>query len=219
MADALLATPSDVYVIPEHFRRHDGAAFTDPIVDAGYSIEEIPFVSLSFESGRSQVDRPGEGWWTLAVLTRLPVLERRTIALGHTPHDPVPERYALHLKLDVAGVPVDLVALHVSSKLWWGAPLIHLSRLRANLPALAERPAVLAGDFNMWGPLVERLLPGWRRSVKAKTYPSARPHSQIDHVLVNGHVEPRGGDVLAPTISDHLALRSRLGVATYPPQP
>ena len=50
------------------------------------------------------------------------------------------------------------------------------------------------------------------RAVFGRTYPAHRPHSQIDHVLVNAHVEILGGEVLPACGSDHRPVRARLAV-------
>jgi len=50
----------------------------------------------------------------------------------------------------------------------------------------------VAGDFNLWGAGVGEPAPGWRpHGSWVATWPAAgrtRPHSQIDHVLVNDAV-------------------------------
>jgi endonuclease/exonuclease/phosphatase family metal-dependent hydrolase len=66
-------------------------------------------------------------------------------------------------------------------------------------------PLLIAGDFNCWRPLLRVFLPGWRTLARGRTWPSQRPHSQIDHILGRGpwtstHSFTRNGG------SDHLAL-------------
>ena len=112
---------------------------------------------------------------------------------------------------DVGGAAVDVVGLHTSSKLWYAGPITHMRNVGPQLPANG-RAAVVAGDFNFWGPAVVRLLPGWKRAVLGRTYPAHRPHSQIDHILVNEHVEVLGGEVLPAMRSDHRPVRARLAV-------
>ena len=73
-------------------------------------------------------------------------------------------------------------------------------------------PAIVAGDFNMWGPGVTVLLRGWRRTVRGATYPAHRPHSQIDHVFLRGGVQALSGEVLPDSGSDHRPVRVRLRV-------
>jgi endonuclease/exonuclease/phosphatase (EEP) superfamily protein YafD len=86
---------------------------------------------------------------------------------------------------------------------------VQLHRLRRALPA-SPPPLVVAGDFNLWGPPVRMLLPGWRRAVVGRTWPARRPHSQIDHVLVRGDVTAVTGEVLSDVGSDHRPVRVRL---------
>jgi len=64
--------------------------------------------------------------------------------------------------------------------------------------------------MNLWGPFVARLLPGWRRTVRGRTWPAWRPHSQLDQVLVRGPLTFCGGDVLPAAGSDHRAVRADL---------
>jgi len=97
--------------------------------------------------------------------------------------------------------------LHTSSKVWRLAPVRHL--LNAKRQLTNGTPQILAGDFNFWGPPVAMLMPGWDRPVRGRTYPSHRPHSQIDHVLVRGGIESIEGEVLAATPSDHRPARAR----------
>jgi endonuclease/exonuclease/phosphatase family metal-dependent hydrolase len=64
--------------------------------------------------------------------------------------------------------------------------------------------------MNLWGPPVSLLLPGWRRAVRGRTWPSWRPHSQPDHVLVTSVVRVIDGAVVRTGNSDHLAVRAHL---------
>jgi endonuclease/exonuclease/phosphatase (EEP) superfamily protein YafD len=51
----------------------------------------------------------------------------------------------------------------------------------------------------------------WRRGVTGRTWPAARPHSQIDHVLVRpGDVQVVDAAVLDACGSDHRPLFARL---------
>jgi len=121
----------------------------------------------------------------------------------------------LQCTIEIDGIEIDLVGVHVSSRLWQLAPVRHLRALRPRLPA-RDRTAIIAGDCNLWGPPVEALLPEWRRAVRGRTYPAHRPHSQIDHVLVRDDVSVRWGEVLAETPSDHRPVRARLRVDSHP---
>ncbi len=211
VAGAVRGFGADVVVLSEAWRPHDGECVLDVLAAEGWHVEERRFVTLRLQP-KPDVDDPGDGWWSLAVLSRIPVLARRDLPLARVFHDPAGRRAAISVTLDVDGTPVELVGVHVSSKLWYGGPAVHLSSLRRQMRGGA-RPAVVAGDFNLWGPAVKVLLPGRRRAVVGPTYPSHRPHSQIDHVLVDKSVEVVEGEVLPVTgLSDHRPVRARLRV-------
>src|SRR5205814_9209819 len=112
------------------------------------------------------------------------------------------------LTVGIEGTTVEAVGLHTSSQARKLAPARHLLNLRRQLPN--GGPQNLAGDFNCWGPPISAMMPGRRRPVRGRTYPSKRPHSQIDHVLVRGGVVGVDGEVLAETPSDHRPIRTRL---------
>jgi endonuclease/exonuclease/phosphatase (EEP) superfamily protein YafD len=202
-----------VLVLAEAFRPDEGPGMLEALAAAGYHIETVPI--LRFETWHSSSYgrgwRPSPGTWCLAVASRLPVLGRRELPMGRVFRDPAGERSALQVDLDVGGRRVRLVALHVSSKLWYAGPLRHLLTLRPSLPNGSE-PAIVAGDFNLWGPAVLGLLPGWRRAVRGATFPAHHPHSQIDHVLVSAGVESIESEVVRPFGSDHRAVRVRLSI-------
>jgi endonuclease/exonuclease/phosphatase (EEP) superfamily protein YafD len=69
---------------------------------------------------------------------------------------------------------------------------------------------VIAGDHNFWGPGVSAFLPGWKRTVRGRTWPASRPHSQIDHILVTSSVSAVHTEVLPPQGSDHRGVRAVL---------
>jgi endonuclease/exonuclease/phosphatase family metal-dependent hydrolase len=153
---------------------------------------------------------PSDGTRTLAVITRLPARRVGELPVGRVAGDPAQARAALHLELDVHGQPLQLVAVHLTSRLPHGPPL-QLTRLRRLLPE-PPPPVVIAGDFNFWGPPTRALLPGWRRAVVGRTWPARLPHSQIDHVLLRGDVTALSGEVLPDVGSDHRPVRVRLFV-------
>ncbi|HEX7521178.1 MAG TPA: hypothetical protein VF441_03870, partial [Acidimicrobiia bacterium] len=59
-------------------------------------------------------------------------------------------------------------------------------------------------------PAVSAMLPGWRRPVRGRSWPSHRPHSQIDHVLLGPGIEALDAGVLDDVGSDHLPIRVTL---------
>jgi endonuclease/exonuclease/phosphatase family metal-dependent hydrolase len=196
-------------VLPETWLPHDGPGVVDALVAHGYTVELDRWAKLTHSAFKPRLADPGDGWWCLAVASRLPVLQRTDLPLPRTISDRAHPRNAIQLSVDVGGTRVEVVGLHTSSRLWWGAPVVHLRAL-AKAVAPIRGPAVLAGDFNLWGPGVERLLPGWQRTVRGRTYPSHRPHSQIDHVLVNEHVALVDASVVDDRQSDHRPVRVRL---------
>jgi endonuclease/exonuclease/phosphatase family metal-dependent hydrolase len=208
---------ADVVVVPEAWRDLSGEGILDALVDDGYRIEILPFVR--FEHGVNEPHRghPGEGVWELALCSRLPISGRWTVPIGSIGNDPASPRSALVCTIDVHGTPVDVVAVHVSSRLWTFAPVRHLNGLRRNLPP-ADRLAVVAGDCNLWGPGVVSVLPGWRRAFRGRTFPAVHPHSQIDHILVRDNLSAVWGEVLGATPSDHRPVRARLRVPPVAPE-
>jgi endonuclease/exonuclease/phosphatase family metal-dependent hydrolase len=209
---ALRALDADVLVVQEGWWPDDTPAAVDVVAaEHGATVHWASF-------GRGSVDpwphvtsaRPHRtrGRIGLAVVSRVPATLVETIPVGNLPGDPALRRCALHVALDVGGQNLDLIAVHLSSRLPY-APPIQLRNLRRRLPP-PERRTVIVGDFNLWGPAVVAMLPGWRRAVRGRTWPAHRPHSQIDHVLVRDDVEVVDAAVLDEVGSDHLPLRARL---------
>lgn len=211
---AAVLADADVVVFPESWRSHDGASFLDGLAAIGFTtLAETRFTTLELAPRNRVLTEPGDGWWELAIATRLPVVAQCELPLARTVDDAVPQRNALSLRVVLDDREIDVTAFHVSSKLWWAAPLVQLRSLDRALRAAdrsgAQRPAVIAGDANLWRSWLPFVLPGWRHGVRGRTFPSWRPHSQIDHVLVRGGARVREGHVLdySPT-SDHRAVRA-----------
>ena len=203
---------ADLVVVPEAWRDDSGTGLVDGLRDDGYHVEtvEVMRMEVRHRSRKGELGKvPRVGAWELAVCSRFPVLERRLIPIGIVPADAAGLRNALALTVAIDGVPVEMIGLHVSSKLWRLAPVRHLLTLRRGIVE-DSGPQILAGDFNLWGPATATVLRGWSRPVRGRTYPSRRPHSQIDHVLVRGGIQLLEGEVLAQTPSDHRPIRARL---------
>lgn len=151
--------------------------------------------------------RGGDGGWHLAALTRVPVRAASVIPLPHLVLDPV-DRAVLAVDVEVDGAVLHVRGTHLPH-LEFGAHLTTRG-LRRTLPPV-DVPAALIGDMNMWGWTIDRMVPrGWRRVVAGKTWPSHRPHSQIDHLLVTEQVSAVWGEVGPDLGSDHLPIRARL---------
>jgi endonuclease/exonuclease/phosphatase family metal-dependent hydrolase len=150
----------------------------------------------------------GDGDWMIAVLSRLPVRAAETRRLEPQLRRDPARRAVLRVTVEADGVPFVVCGTHLpllKDPVWRLAP-----SLRRALPP-ADTPAAFAGDMNMWGWCVDRLVPrGWRRVVRGRTYPAHRPHSQTDHVLVTPAVEAVEAEVIPQVLSDHRPVRTRL---------
>jgi len=147
----------------------------------------------------------------IAVLVRpdLPMEATRLVHMSVLRADRV-LRAALVVDLTVDGVPMSVAGTHMAH-LPFGSHR-NWAELRRQLQTEARPDAVLAGDMNTWGPLVRLFMPGWHRAVTGATWPTWRPHSQIDHILVRGAVRPVSGSVLPHAGSDHRPVRAELEV-------
>jgi endonuclease/exonuclease/phosphatase family metal-dependent hydrolase len=208
LVGTLCGFDADVIVVQESYRPDEGACAVEVAARAGgMELFEAPFGRAVVRPWPHLV-RSGTGVKGLAVLSRLPARRLPDIPVPRVPGDPARTRCALHVQLDVAGVAVELVAVHLTSRLPYGPP-IQLARLRRRLPTRDRRAAVV-GDLNFWGPPAVTILGGWRRTVRGRTWPAHRPHSQIDHVLVRSGVEVLEATVLPDVGSDHRPVRVRL---------
>jgi endonuclease/exonuclease/phosphatase family metal-dependent hydrolase len=142
------------------------------------------------------------GEWCVGVVTRLEVLREDVVELTHLAPD-LARRRLVHLTLSTSAGPLEAFGLH-------GAHLSHgsLGQYRELVADLDERvasgaAALLGGDLNAWGFLARRMLRRWRHAARGATWPSWRPHSQLDHLFVRGPVEVTSGGPVATTASDH----------------
>ncbi len=214
------AIDADVVVLPEAWRPATGPSFIERAAGAlGMERFERTLAADTIPGPVGMARRAGPpGSWGLAVLSRLPVTRRTDVDLGRAVGDPVARRFAVCVEVDVGGSAFLVGGIHASHKLWGSLPQV--GRLDAFLRDRGV-PSVIAGDLNMWGPVVKAVVPRRRRAVKGATWPSGLPHSQIDHLFVDRSVEVLGGEVLGPMGSDHRPVRARLRIPdqrvnTYP---
>lgn len=152
----------------------------------------------------------GDGDWQIAILSRLPIVESRTVPLPpQLPRDPGRRAVVVaEVEVPSADRPFTVVGTHMpllKDPVWRLRPALERA-----LPATQE-PAAFAGDMNMWSWCIDRMVPrGWRRAVKGRTYPAHRPHSQTDHILVSRPVHITEGAVVRQVMSDHRPIRARL---------
>jgi endonuclease/exonuclease/phosphatase family metal-dependent hydrolase len=212
VAGALRSFDADVLVLQESWWPDEGPAAVDLVAAAsGATMHWASFGRGIVEPWPHIISaRPHRacGRIGLAVVSRVPARLVEMIPVGDVPGDPALRRCALHLSLDVGGRNLDLIAVHLSSRLPY-APPMQIRNLRRRLPP-PELRTVIVGDFNLWGPAVTALLPGWRRAVRGRTWPAHRPHSQIDHVLVRNGVGVVDAAVLDEVGSDHRPVRVTL---------
>jgi endonuclease/exonuclease/phosphatase family metal-dependent hydrolase len=181
--------------------RSNRALFMDGIRPQPAEVQAMP---------RWQAAEPGR--WGLAVLVRpdFPIRGSRVHPMSVLGGDVV-HRAAVVVDIEVEGHPVSVAGTHMSH-LHYGSHR-NWAELRDFLRTGAHDDAVLLGDMNTWGPLVVTLfMPGWRRAVVGRTWPAWRPHSQIDHILVRGALQPVRGEVLPDGGSDHRPVRAELRI-------
>jgi endonuclease/exonuclease/phosphatase family metal-dependent hydrolase len=169
----------------------------------------------SFDDDGALVAAPTFG---VGLVSRVPVREWHVRRLPATPVSmpvmvagsrgrewvPEPPRVALAGVLDGPFGPLTVVSLHLSIIPGWNVAQLRAVAVWAKaLPG----PRLLLGDFNLPGPVVQRVS-GCERLAQVKTFPAGRPRVQLDHVLGDGIRPEAVQDVLAAQlpVSDHRAL-------------
>lgn len=211
VVDVCRRLDADVITLQEVVRHHDETESfaARAAAELDYQLAEVLRVPTAMRPYPRVVRRVPEADAVRgqSILSRFPVGEIRQVELGRVPGDSAP-RFGVLAELHTPAGPLTIVDVHLSHRPW-GAPG-QLRRLAAALAPYTDRPAVVAGDMNMWGPVVVRLLPTWRRAVLGRTFPTPRPHSQIDHVLVSSSLDVVEGEVVRTGVSDHWPVRARL---------
>jgi endonuclease/exonuclease/phosphatase family metal-dependent hydrolase len=216
VVEACSSLDADLLVLQESWAPDGDPAQHDQVAAAlGMEVVAVPMARAVMQPAPKLVSRAdpergaGAGDWCLAVLSRKPIRTTQVTYLHHLPFDPW-TRVLVETEIDVDGTNLTTVATHFSH-LEFGS-VLQAGALRRALPP-ADRPGVFVGDMNMWGWTISTMVPtGWRHAVQGKTWPSHRPHHQIDHVLVTPSVEVVHGEVLPHSGSDHRAIRARLRV-------
>ena len=125
----------------------------------------------------------------------------------------VPGRGAIFMRYGLAAEPLVFVVLHLS--LGRRAQLEQLAYIK---DLIADyKHVVIMGDLNNCAEKVLRLSP--LRDVKLRcpegrysTYPSWRPISCLDHILVSSSLEIKRAEVLSYAQSDHLPVAVEIGL-------
>lgn len=199
--DDLAALDADVLVLPEawRFARPDVTWAEDLATTLGYELHQW----IAGPPSRPRESVP----WRMVILTRIPARTLEPMIMSEYPS--IGQRAAVRVeltesRLTLAGV--HLYGIHLlryrKPRAWWNE--------RAEFREICGANDIVAGDMNMWGPVVRHDAADLRGTVRGRTFPAPRPHSQIDHVLVSDRVEVVSSQVLPPMGSDHLGLRLRL---------
>lgn len=211
------ALDADVLVLQELWRPGGEPCWLDEL--AREQRAELHEAVLAPDSvpGRPRAIRPRPGrlgTWGVAVSSRLPVRRHFTFDMGRPFGDVVPHRLAVCVEVDVDGAQLIVAGVHASHRLWGSPRQMHRLDDRLAREAVAS---VIVGDLNMWGAVLQRVMPARRRAVRGATWPAHRPHSQIDHVWSSAGVDLVAADVLGDVGSDHRPVRARLRVGdSYP---
>ena len=143
VAGALRSFDADVLVLQESWWPDEGAAAVDLVAaDSGATVHWASFGRGIVEPWPHIISaRPhrARGRIGLAVVSRVPSQLVEMIPVGDVPGDPALRRCALHLALDVGGQDLDLIAVHLSSRLPY-APPMQLRNLRRRLPPPTGAP-------------------------------------------------------------------------------
>lgn len=170
-----------------------------------YLDQDLAYSKRLTDSSRYQTATPGT--FSLGVVSTHPIVDSTTIPLGRLPRDRV-HRSLLEVRLDVEGTELRVICVHMTH-LTYGSPK-HFATLRRVATEQAARPTVIGGDMNLWGPLVQAQIPGFTRAIKTKTWPAWKPHSHVDHLLVNDQVRVVSAEVGTFMGSDHLPVRAAI---------
>lgn len=190
---------------------HDRGAVARQAAELGYQVVEVPLSRSWIDPRPAITAEPDDsrGTWGIALLSRRPIQRVRIVDLGRMVERwDVADRHAVLADVDVDGTTVSVAALHLSFAL--PNAVAQLRRLDGYLPT--DRPSVVVGDCNLWGPMAVSLLRRHVRAVRGRTWPAHRPHSQLDHVLVSTDIAVERSAVLPPAGSDHRPIQATLRI-------
>ncbi len=214
LADGLRTAAPDVAFLQEVQGIHHGhAAVHSDWATAGQA--QLLAAAVQGDHAYGANARYTQGDHGNALLSRRPLL-------GWTNHDVSNHRFErrglLHGRIQVEGTPVHLVCCHLDLTRWGRERQIeklgHL--MRADIPPTES--LVIAGDFNDWRGLADRLLADLGlievytalHGRRARTFPAWWPRLPLDRIYVRG-VRPVSAEVLSGepwrSASDHLPLR------------
>ncbi len=206
---AIASLDADVVALQEVWRpKHAVGAHEVAAAELGYEVVDLALPRAHNKTSPPPVrERDGMTgtWWGVAVLARHPIradgeLEFPSIALDAA------ERRALVAEITTPWQStLRVITPHLTYRLWGSRR--HLRSLAHQAAPASRSECVVLGDFNMWGPVVARMIPGWQRPVRGRTWPARRPHSQIDHILVSQPLRVVDAAVMPSVGSDHRPIR------------
>jgi endonuclease/exonuclease/phosphatase family metal-dependent hydrolase len=205
--------------------------------DAG-SASQAAQLAADLDCHHAFAPSPHGGDKGLAVLARRPIAAARAVALPAAGPTADYLQAALHARVEVAGVPLDLIVCHLTPR-DEAARLAAVDDLLDYLDGLpAGRPVIVLGDFNAapGSPTIGRLTApataatrrarlrdAWREAnpgAAGLTMPSQAPSARIDYILVGDGLAVLGASRLGDDPdpdgfypSDHLGLAATLDFA------
>src|ERR671912_1538751 len=169
-------------------------------------------------------DVPGTAAYGISLLSRYPARSWQVRRLRRIPFPfpyyvlPAPEMImgdeeppaGVVGRLGTPAGPLTVANTHLSYVPGWGQ--WQLQQIRRDL-ARETDPVVLMGDLNMRGPLPS-LVTGYTTLARHRTFPADEPDSQLDHILLRGHLgQVVGSSAPRLPLSDHRALTVDLSVS------
>jgi len=205
--DHLRGVDADILVLPEAWRFHDPQA----------TWAEDLAASLGYELHQWIADGPSRPKdivpWRMVILTRLSA--RRLDDYVFPAHGPLGARAMVRVELAESGLRI--AGGHLYGIHWaFHRCLAGWRSERRALRDVALSHDIIAGDLNIWSPIVKRDARNLTAAVRGRTFPASRPHSQIDHILVSDRLRVVRSDVLPNMGSDHLGLKMTFVPNTNP---
>ena len=201
---------ADLIVVQESWIPDDSESDVDrAAAELGYRVKHVAMgpARIAGRKPRLVPSSRGQGLLVISMMSRPAVVSESVLDMPHLPMDAAPRRFAIRTEVSVEGQSFVFVGTHLDH-LTHGSPFA-LRRLARQLPG-PDQPTALAGDMNMWGPVLSVLMPGWTLAGKGRSWPNHRPHSHIDHIALNGAVRSEGFEVIRAGSSDHLPVRAVL---------
>ncbi|WP_133257498.1 endonuclease/exonuclease/phosphatase family protein [Paenibacillus montanisoli] len=149
-----------------------------------------------------------------AILSRYPIISKEIKYIGGS----IERRSALTARLQIGEESVTVLNTHLG---------VHTKERMKQIPILwdalnkLERPAIIAGDFNMEmdDPLMKQLKSRWQKIALQKKHSTEDNGGEIDHIFVNMLIEQASAWVQPSDVSDHYPviaeLRWRLDKSLY----